>query len=154
MRAIFGADPIISGEIKFEGEDVRFRSPKDAIDHGNCAVPGGPEGTGAVLGRSIRDNISMPVLSKVSKGLFLDVKTEEDLAVAAVKRYSIKTPTTEKLAMELSGGNQQKIILGRWTSEKMVTKILILDERRRASTSGRRRKYTRWYATLQRWGSA
>ncbi len=45
-----------------------------------------------------------------------------------MKKYSIKTPTIDKLVLELSGGNQQKIILGRWTSDKMVTKILILDE--------------------------
>lgn len=128
MRAIFGADPIISGEIKLNGKTVRFKSPKDAIDHGIALCPEDRKEQGLVLGRSIRDNVSMPVLSKVKKGLFLDVNQEEDLAASAVRRYSIKTPTTNKLAFELSGGNQQKIILGRWTSEKMVTKILILDE--------------------------
>lgn len=128
MRAIFGADPIISGEIRLDGEVVHFKSPKDAIDHGIALCPEDRKEQGLVLGRSIRDNISMPVLKKVRKGAFLDLKTEEDLAVAAVKRYSIKTPTTEKLAVELSGGNQQKIILGRWTSAMMATKILILDE--------------------------
>ena len=128
MRAIFGADPIISGEIKMEGKTVRFKSPKDAIDHGIALCPEDRKEQGLVLGRSIRDNISMPVLSKVTRGMFLDVKTEDDLADAAIKKYSIKTPSSEKLVLELSGGNQQKIILGRWTSEKMITKILILDE--------------------------
>lgn len=102
MRAIFGADPIISGEIRLDGEAVRFKSPKDAIDHGIALCPEDRKEQGLVLGRSIRDNISMPVLKKVRKGAFLDPKMEEDLAAAAVKRYSIKTPTTEKLAVELS----------------------------------------------------
>jgi ABC-type sugar transport system ATPase subunit len=128
MRAIFGADPIISGEVKLEGERVRFKSPKDAIDHGIALCPEDRKDQGLILGRSIRDNISMPILSKVRKGLFLDEKLESELAYDAVKKYSIKTPTIEKIAYELSGGNQQKIILGRWTSSKMTTKILILDE--------------------------
>ncbi len=128
MRAIFGADPIISGEIEIEGQPVHFKSPKDAIDHGIALCPEDRKEQGLVLGRSIKDNISMPVLEKVKRGLFLDDKIEEDLSVEAVKKYSIKTPTTDKLVVELSGGNQQKVILGRWTSDKMVTKILILDE--------------------------
>ena len=128
MRAIFGADRILSGEIVLEGKAVAFTSPKDAIRHGIALCPEDRKEQGLVLGRSIRDNISMPVLSKVRKGLFLDPEAEEKLAEEAVRKYSIKTPTVEKLAVELSGGNQQKIILGRWTSEKMETKILILDE--------------------------
>jgi ABC-type sugar transport system ATPase subunit len=128
MRAIFGADPILSGEIILEGKPVNFKSPKDAIDHGIALCPEDRKEQGLILGRSIKDNISMPVLEKILKGMFLDDKAEEDLAVDAVKKYSIKTPTIDKLVLELSGGNQQKIILGRWTSDKMVTKILILDE--------------------------
>ena len=128
MRAIFGADPIISGEIKLEGVPVHFKSPKDAIDHGIALCPEDRKEEGLILGRSICDNISMPVLAKIKNGLFLDEKAENELAFEAVKKYSIKTPTIDKLVLELSGGNQQKIILGRWTSDKMVTKILILDE--------------------------
>jgi ABC-type sugar transport system ATPase subunit len=128
MRAIFGADPIISGEITLDGENVRFRSPKEAIARGIALCPEDRKEQGLVLGRSIRDNISMPVLSKVKKGPFVDVRAEEKLADAAIRAYLIKTPSSEKETGELSGGNQQKTILGRWTSEKMDTKILILDE--------------------------
>ena len=128
MRAVFGADHIISGEILIEGKPVNFKSPKDAIDSGIALCPEDRKEQGLVLGRSIRDNITMPVLSKVKKGLFLDVKEEQQLSNDAVQKYSIKTPTTDKRTVELSGGNQQKVILGRWTSDKMATKILILDE--------------------------
>ena len=128
MRAIFGVDPISSGEIKLEGRVVNFKTPKDAIESGITLCPEDRKEQGLVLARSIRDNISIPVLSKVRKWLFLNKKSETDLADEAVRKYSIKTPSVERLVLELSGGNQQKIILGRWTSKKMETKILILDE--------------------------
>jgi ABC-type sugar transport system ATPase subunit len=128
MRAIFGADPIISGEIKLEGKKVEFKSPKDAIEHGIALCPEDRKEQGLVLWRSIRENVTMPVLSKIKKGPFLDEKVENELAFEAARKYQIKTPTIEKMVYELSGGNQQKVILGRWTSDKMVTKILILDE--------------------------
>jgi ABC-type sugar transport system ATPase subunit len=128
MRALFGADRIISGEIKLFGRPARFRSPRDAIAAGVALCPEDRKEQGLILGRSIRDNVSMPVLPKVKKGLFLDLGQEEALAKDAVRRYAIKTPTTEKRVGELSGGNQQKVILGRWTSDKIKTKILILDE--------------------------
>ncbi len=127
-RAIFGADAIISGQVKLDGETVTFKTPKDAIDAGIALCPEDRKEQGLVLWRSIKDNICMPVLSKLKKGLFLDPKAREDLAIKAIEQYSIKTPSVDKIVIELSGGNQQKVILGRWTSEKVVTKILILDE--------------------------
>jgi len=128
MRAIFGADPIISGQILLDGKSVNFKSPRDAIDSGIALCPEDRKEQGLVLGQSIRKNVSIPVLSKLRKGIFLDEKTEQQLAADAVRKYSIKTPSAEKLTQELSGGNQQKTILGRWTSNLVDTKILILDE--------------------------
>jgi ABC-type sugar transport system ATPase subunit len=127
-RAIFGADPILSGEIKIEGKPVKIKDPKEAIDSGIALCPEDRKEQGLILWNSIKDNICMPVLGKLKKGLFMDEKAKEALSIAAVKQYSIKTPSIDKTVMELSGGNQQKVILGRWTSEKIVTKILILDE--------------------------
>ena len=128
VRAIFGADPVLGGEIKLEGKPVKFKSPKDAIEAGIALCPEDRKDQGLVLWRSIKDNVSMPVLKKVRKGLFIDDAARVDLANKAVAQYSIKTPSINKIVVELSGGNQQKVILGRWTSEKMDTKILILDE--------------------------
>jgi ABC-type sugar transport system ATPase subunit len=128
VRAVFGADKVLSGEIRLEGRTVKFKSPKDAIDAGIALCPEDRKEQGLILWRSIKDNICMPVLGKLKRGLFLDENEKETLAISAVKQYSIKTPTIDKRCMELSGGNQQKVILGRWTSEKIVTKILILDE--------------------------
>ena len=128
MRAIFGVDPIISGEILLEGRSVRFKSPRDAIDSGIALCPEDRKEEGLVLGQSIRKNVSIPVLSKLKKWIFLDEQSEQRLAADAVRKYSIKTPSAEKLTQELSGGNQQKTILGRWTSNLVETKVLILDE--------------------------
>ena len=127
-RAIFGADPILSGEIKLDGEIVNFLSPRDAIDAGIALCPEDRKEQGLVLWRSIKDNVCMPVLKKLKGKLFLNAKEQNRLTLDAVEKYDIKTPTTDKIVIELSGGNQQKVILGRWTSNMMTTKILILDE--------------------------
>jgi len=128
MRALFGADPIISGEIKMDGQPVHFKTPKDAIDAGIALCPEDRKEQGLVLWRSIEDNVVMPFLDKIRKWPFLDFKKSEEVTIDAVKKYSIKTPTIDKLVVELSGGNQQKVILGRWTSSLVNTKLLILDE--------------------------
>jgi ABC-type sugar transport system ATPase subunit len=127
-RGIFGADPVLSGEIRIEGKAMKFHSPKHAIEHGIALCPEDRKDQGLVLFRSITDNACMPVLDKLTKGPFLDKGREKHLADEAVRKYSIKTPTTNKIVVELSGGNQQKVILGRWTSDEMMPKLLILDE--------------------------
>jgi len=127
-RALFGADRVLSGEIKIEGETIKFGSPKDAIAAGIALCPEDRKDQGLVLLRSIKDNVCMPVLRSLKKGLFLDPRKRGALAQEAVEKYSIKTHSIDKIVAELSGGNQQKVILGRWTSSKMETKILILDE--------------------------
>jgi L-arabinose transport system ATP-binding protein len=127
-RAIFGVDAVISGEIKFEGQPVKFETPRDAINAGIALCPEDRKEQGLVLWSSVRDNVCMPVLKKLKQWLFLDAKAMDELTVHAIKKYNIKTPTLDKTVLELSGGNQQKVILGRWTSDKMVTKLLILDE--------------------------
>jgi ABC-type sugar transport system ATPase subunit len=128
MRAVFGVDPVISGEILLDGQSAVFKAPREAIDAGVALCPEDRKEQGLILPRSITENISAPVLKKVSRGIFVNRSAEGELADAAVDRYSIKTPTTDKITVELSGGNQQKVILARWTSELMTTKVLILDE--------------------------
>ncbi|MCL2401986.1 MAG: sugar ABC transporter ATP-binding protein, partial [Oscillospiraceae bacterium] len=83
---------------------------------------------GLVLFRSIRENLTMPILKKISNWIFLDRGQEREIAKESVARYTIRTPSINKKVRELSGGNQQKVILGRWTNSKITTKLLILDE--------------------------
>ena len=127
-RAIFGADRITSGEIIFDGKPVRFYEPKEAIKAGMALCPEDRKEQGLILFRSIRENITMPILNSVSNGIFLDRNKENEVTKEAIDRFSIRTPSLNKLTRELSGGNQQKVILGRWTNSKILTKLLILDE--------------------------
>jgi ABC-type sugar transport system ATPase subunit len=127
-RALFGADPVISGEINLDGKPVTFQTPRDAIDHGIALCPEDRKEQGLTLRTSIINNVAMSVIDKLGGSLFVDQLQKTTIANSAVEKYSIKTPTVEKIVMELSGGNQQKVILGRWTNEKMTTKVLILDE--------------------------
>ncbi len=127
-RALFGADEITGGEIILDGKSRKFVNPREAIDAGIALCPEDRKDQGLVMFRSIKDNVVMPVIDSLNKGIFVDRSEVVKLAENAVEKYSIKTPTIDKLTSELSGGNQQKVILGRWTSEKMVTKVLILDE--------------------------
>ena len=127
-RALFGADEVTGGEIILEGKPVKFSNPREAIDAGIALAPEDRKDQGLVMYRSIKDNVVMPVIDSLNKGFIVDRGEATKLAEEAVNKYSIKTPTIDKLTSELSGGNQQKVILGRWTSDKMVTKVLILDE--------------------------
>lgn len=127
-RAIFAADKIESGEVFFDGKPVTFKAPADAVEAGIALCPEDRKEQGLVLYRSVRENTSMPILSKLKKGAFLDKALERQVTDEAINKYSIRTDTMEKIAIELSGGNQQKVILGRWTNRLMDTKLLILDE--------------------------
>ena len=127
-RAVFGADPIKSGEIIFEGKPIKFKEPRDAINAGIALCPEDRKDQGLLLHRTIRENTTIPILKKIRRGIFLDKPLENTLTQESVDKYTIRTPSINKLTRELSGGNQQKVILGRWTNSKMTTKILILDE--------------------------
>ncbi|MBR6206701.1 MAG: sugar ABC transporter ATP-binding protein [Oscillospiraceae bacterium] len=128
VRAIFGADAILEGEIYLEGKKVSFKSTRDAIDHGIMLCPEDRKEQGLIMRRTIRENVAMPSIHKLSHWIFLDKKQVRNLAEEAVEDFDIKTPTVEKVVGELSGGNQQKVILGRWINKVVDTKILILDE--------------------------
>jgi ABC-type sugar transport system ATPase subunit len=128
VRALFGADPVTGGEIILDGKTARFKTPRDAIDAGVALCPEDRKEEGLILGRTIKDNIVMPVVDKVANHKFVNNRRVDELADAAVEKYTIKTPSIDKIVGELSGGNQQKVILGRWTSEEITTKLLILDE--------------------------
>ena len=128
-RAIFGADPITGGEVYLGGKKLNVHSPREAIDAGVALCPEDRKEEGLLMYRSIADNIAMPVVNSLKSGSsFIDRKKSTELAEKAVKTYDIKTPSVLKMVAELSGGNQQKVILGRWTSDLVKTQLLILDE--------------------------
>jgi ribose transport system ATP-binding protein/inositol transport system ATP-binding protein len=126
MRGIFGLDPLINGKIFLEGKEIAINKPQDAIDKGICMVNEDRKVFGLCLGRSLRENIGLPNLRYQQKGLTINKKRDIDQAKDAVNKLSIKTASTEIEAYSLSGGNQQKLVLAKWTMAK--PKVLILDE--------------------------
>ena len=125
-EAVYGADKILSGEILIDGAGVRLKSPKEAIAKGITLCPEDRKEQGLVLHQSVRTNITIPHLKRISKLGVMNSKKEAALSEKVVDDFSIKTPTIKKIVSQLSGGNQQKIILGRWMSAK--PRILIMDE--------------------------
>ena len=126
IRAIFGADKLKSGEVYVDGKLKKIKSPKNAIDVGIGVCPEDRKEQGLVLERSIRNNLTIPILKNLSKSGVIDQKQERQLSKQAVDKYRIKTTSIERQVMELSGGNQQKVILGRWLLANL--RVLILDE--------------------------
>lgn len=126
MRAIFGADQIAAGKIIFEGQSITITSPEDAIQYGFALCPEDRKEQGIVGGRTVKENISMAILKKLCGYLFVKARQECELAEKYVCDLRIRTPDIYKKLRELSGGNQQKVILARWLASN--PKVLILDE--------------------------
>ncbi len=125
-RALFGIEPIDSGEIWIEGQQVRIDSPQKAIDLGMGFVPEDRQTQGLFLGMAVRRNITISALDKVSRFGFLNFSEADGLAQEYVQRLDIRTPDLQRLVRNLSGGNQQKVVIAKWLT--LNPKILILDE--------------------------
>ena len=126
-RAIFGVDPKTSGEIWLEGKKLNISSPLDAIKAGIVLAPEDRKKDGLCTKLSIRQNIALPNLDVIGgKSGVLSRAKEDALCEQAVTDLSIKTPSVEKDANTLSGGNQQKVVVGKWLVRD--SKVVIFDE--------------------------
>ena len=126
MRALFGLDPLSSGKVYLEGKEVHIKSPKQAIKLGIGMVNEDRKNFGLCLTRSIRENTSMASLPLRQKGLKLNQKEEGSYCRDILKRLTLKYAGLEYNALSLSGGNQQKVVIGKWLL--CNPKVLILDE--------------------------
>ncbi len=125
-EAVFGISKILTGEVILNGKTVNFNNPRAAIENGIALCPEDRKEQGLILLQSARVNITLPSLKKISKNGFINRVKECALSEKVVKDFGIKTPSIEKMVIQLSGGNQQKIILGRWMTSEPT--ILIMDE--------------------------
>lgn len=123
---IFGAVRKKSGKMLFHGKEIEPKSPKEAISLGIALVPEDRKRHGALLGNSIQNNINMPIYKRISKLSMINAKKEKEIAQKYKKELGIKTPNLNQLVKNLSGGNQQKVILAKWMAAD--SELIILDE--------------------------
>jgi L-arabinose transport system ATP-binding protein len=127
LRLIFGADRATGGEIEIDGTPVTIRSPADAIRQGVLLCPEDRKKDGIVPIRSVMENINLSARRNAAWLKFvIRERWERDNAQQKIRQLAIKTPSLHQLMRNLSGGNQQKVILARWLSEQI--KVILLDE--------------------------
>ncbi|MCC6491168.1 MAG: sugar ABC transporter ATP-binding protein [Candidatus Hydrogenedentes bacterium] len=125
-RAIFGADRIDAGQIFLDGKPITVRSPQDAIRQGIGLLTEDRKNQGLILGMTIRENTTLANLKSLVRVLFVDRGRERRITSDFVRELQIKTPGIEQTAQNLSGGNQQKVVLAKWLFTE--SKVLIFDE--------------------------
>ena len=123
---IFGVKPKESGQIIFKGKEINPQSPREAIDLGIALVPEDRKRHGALLGSSIKHNINMPIYNRISRMSVIDSRKESSIAQKFKEQIRIKAPNLEQKVKNLSGGNQQKVILAKWLAAK--SELIIFDE--------------------------
>ncbi len=123
---LFGAKKKDSGQIIFNGKEINPKSPREAINLGIALVPEDRKRHGVLLGTSIKHNINMPIYERISKASVINNKIEKDTAEKFRQEIQIKTPTLNQLAKNLSGGNQQKVVLAKWLAAD--AELIIFDE--------------------------
>lgn len=126
MRAIFGADPIDSGKIYISGKEVTIKDPRAAIKAGIAFLTEDRKGQGLVLAQTIRTNLVLANMKGFSKGMFLDEKRILESGKKNIESLRIKTPSIDEIVGQLSGGNQQKVVIGKWVNTD--AEIFIFDE--------------------------
>jgi rhamnose transport system ATP-binding protein len=147
-QTIFGIAPPEAGSIELDGNRVDIRSPEQAIDLGIAYVPEDRQRQGLLTAMTVGQNIGLTRLWKLTKGPFLDFAAEDRLAEEYVASLRIKTPTIRQLARNLSGGNQQKIVVAKWLATK--PRLLIVDEPTRGIDVGARAEIHRLIDHLAR----
>ncbi len=145
-QTIFGVTPARGGAMVLDGKAFAPRRPREAIDHGVYLAPEDRKRHGLVLPMSVAQNTSLPDIGHYNRWGWLDRRTERRVAQTEVKRMSTKTPTLDTAVATLSGGNQQKVVLGKWLA--MRPRLLILDEPTRGIDVGARAEIYRHIAAL------
>ncbi len=149
-QVVFGILPADSGTILLEGKPVQIKSPAQAMEMGIAYVPEDRGTQGLVRQMKIRENVSMAVLGSLVRAGFVDGPAERKLALETIKQLSIRATSGEQVVSKLSGGNQQKVVVGKWLARK--PKLLIVDEPTRGVDVGAKAEIHRLISELAQQG--
>jgi ribose transport system ATP-binding protein len=152
-KTIFGEYKHSSGEIYVEGKKVRINCPKDAINNGICYVSEDRKKEGLVLGLSVGKNMTLSNIEKYENMVkYIDRNAEQKDIEEYIKKLNVKTPSSEQLIKNLSGGNQQKVILAKWLL--LAPRVLIIDEPTRGIDVGAKKEIYELLNELKAMGKA
>ena len=126
VQAIFGIEPADSGEIYVEGRKVEIKSSEDAVKLGIAYVPENRQTQGLITRESIKNNIVITVLKRLVGRMLINPKKKDEIAIDWIKKLNIKPSYPDMLVQNLSGGNQQRVVIAKWLATN--SKILIIDE--------------------------
>lgn len=146
VRLISGADRCDSGEVELDGKKLKLVTPADAIEAGICLLSEDRKDQGLILGQSIKENFGLPNLKKFSSKGWLDGQAEAESFSEYIKKLQIKVSGHRQLASQLSGGNQQKVVLSKWLERN--AEILIFDEPTRGIDVGAKFEIYQWMNQL------
>jgi ribose transport system ATP-binding protein len=125
-QALFGVDKAPEAVASLDGQTLAIRSPRDAISHGIYLVPEDRRHAGLLIDIPIRENVTLPALERYSQAGLVSVERERTVATEECRKLNVKTPSVEVNAGNLSGGNQQKVVLAKWLS--LNPRVMIFDE--------------------------
>ncbi len=150
MRALIGIDRAIKGDILLDGKPIAIRTPSDAVEYGIVLAPEDRKHEGLILKQTVDFNITIAILKRLIKFVRLDRKLNDETVDQVSKKLRLKTASYETKALNLSGGNQQKVVLAKW----LVTKprILILDEPTKGIDVGAKQEIYRLIYEIVRMG--
>jgi ribose transport system ATP-binding protein len=126
VRALFGIDRTSGGEVWIRGRPVTIKSPQDAMRAGIALIPEDRRAQGLVLGHTIKDNLLVPLLRRLARRGLIDDREGDRIVTSFVDRFSVRTDSIRRRISLLSGGNQQKVVIGKWLATK--PQILLMDE--------------------------
>jgi ribose transport system ATP-binding protein len=153
LETLFGVTPAVGGEVRVGGEVVNPRTPREAIGAGLALVPEDRKQHGLILEMAVRHNLSLPSLRRTRRaGAFLNRSQERQISQRMVRQLNVRTPGDGQVVQFLSGGNQQKVVIGKWLA--MSPRVLLLDEPTRGIDVGAKQEIYRLMEELASRGVA
>jgi ABC-type sugar transport system ATPase subunit len=149
-QVLFGIYPAETGEITLNGKRVAIRDPHQAMSLGLAYIPEDRQRQGLILPMNVRENTTLAILDTLTRFGFVAFREEVRVAAAAVEKFQVRTPSLSQTVMNLSGGNQQKVVISKWLSSQ--PRVLVLDEPTRGIDVGAKSEIHRLMSQLAQQG--